>query len=363
MMHSIDMARTHEILARYRPIAPKPALPPQSAAGSACGLDGASPITPEKLATLHQLPPRVSRSRKRGRAGCSCVVSQKRPKTYVPVLPSPDVSLPLLASKTAQLGLSVQGPAQGFPVLPLAGSPYQGKMEKPVETGADLLTLSLVPFSSSASSLAGPMLKTEANKEVKETTLDLNSDPEATPSEGNLTLALPTKPQVIVPQPVRPVGSSISVGCISEGKVEAASATHLPTKKPEEVEEEVESEVLPAVVSDSKNRVRLANTAYKEMVGQPECSWLDFMVGNGAGVRSKAGSRRINGEVMLDLSGSAVPTSSNGFSCRVTIEWACNGRRTFVKAPCDVSKLVCDSKDYLFAWRFHTEAPDADCKA
>ncbi|CAK9168197.1 unnamed protein product [Ilex paraguariensis] len=46
-------------------------------------------------------------------------------------------------------------------------------------------------------------------------------------------------------------------------------------KKPEEVEEEVESEALPAIVSDSNNKVRLANSAYKEMVGQPECSWLD----------------------------------------------------------------------------------------
>ncbi|MQL88624.1 hypothetical protein Taro_021189 [Colocasia esculenta] len=120
-----------------------------------------------------------------------------------------------------------------------------------------------------------------------------------------------------MPQPVRLVGWRIGVGCINKGKVEAPT-TPVSTKRPEEVEEEVESEVLTIVVFNSKNRVRLANTAYKEMVGQPQCSWLDFMVGNGTGVRLKVGSRRINGEVMLDLLGFTVPTSSNRFYCKVT---------------------------------------------
>ncbi|CAA6657538.1 unnamed protein product [Spirodela intermedia] len=347
-MHSIDITRTHEILARYRPIAPRPAPPPQS------GVESPSSAPPGKLtaAGLHHLQTtRPVRSKKRGRAGCSCVASKKRAKTYVPLLPSPEVSLPLLATKTSKLGLS----GQGFPVLPMACSTFQGKGEKPVGNCADLLTLSLLPFSSAASSFAGAIPPPEAKKKAKETTtLDLNSDPEACATADD-PLA-PAKPQIIVPQPVRPIGSSISVGYISEdkGDVRAVPAS----KKPEEVEEEVESEALPAVVSDSNNRIRLANSAYKKMVGQPECSWLDFMVRNGG-----AGSNRINGEVMLDLSGSAVPTSSNGFSCSVTIEWACNGRRTFVRAPCDVNKLFCESKNYLFAWRFHTEVSDVNCQA
>ena len=49
-------------------------------------------------------------------------------------------------------------------------------------------------------------------------------------------------------------------------------------KKSEEVEEEVDSEALPGVISDSNNKVRLANSAYKKMVGQPKCPWLDSMV-------------------------------------------------------------------------------------
>ena len=319
-MHALDIARTHEILSRYRPIAPRPAPPPQN------GLDSPSSSPPGKISELlphAQTTSRASRSKKRGRRSCSCaVLSRKRAKGYVPLLPSREISLPVIATtKSSKLG--------GFPVL--ACPSFQA--EKPA---ADMLAFSLFPISSAVTP-----------KKAKETvSLDLNSDPET------------DSPQIIVPQPVRPVGSSICVGCISEDKSETP-AEPLSSKKPEEVEEEVESEALPAVVSDSNNRVRLANSAYKKMVGQPECSWLDFMVRGGSG----AGSNRINGEVMLDLSGSAVPTSSNAFSCSVTIEWACNGRRTFIRAPCDVNKVFCESKNYLFAWRIHTEASEVQCHA
>ncbi|CAN8313380.1 unnamed protein product [Cochlearia groenlandica] len=77
------------------------------------------------------------------------------------------------------------------------------------------------------------------------------------------------------------------------------------------------------------------------MMGQPECSWLDSMV------RGK----RICGEVMINLCESKVLKSNNGFSCWVRIEW---GREEFVPAFCDVKTLACDSKDYVLAWRFHT---------
>ncbi|MQL88623.1 hypothetical protein Taro_021188 [Colocasia esculenta] len=66
-------------------------------------------------------------------------------------------------------------------------------MEQLGGTSADLLTLSLVPFSS-ASCLIGPITNIETNKEVKETTLDLNYEPEAMPSKGKVTLAPPMKP-------------------------------------------------------------------------------------------------------------------------------------------------------------------------
>ena len=193
------------------------------------------------------------------------------------------------------------------------------------------------------------------------------------------------EPRVITPQPVMPIGSSISVVCITEAS--ASSAPKAPvSKQPEVVEEEVEWEALlavvsdsknrvrlansAAVVSDSKNRVRLANSAYKEeMVGQLERPWLDSTVSNSDRLRLKmpagVSSRRINREVMLELSESSeIPATADRFSCRVKIERACNGRKNFVDAPWDMIRLCCDSKDYLFTSRIHTaEAFETNCKA
>ncbi|KAK1576030.1 hypothetical protein Q3G72_010290 [Acer saccharum] len=132
---------------------------------------------------------------------------------------------------------------------------------------------------------------------------------------------------VISPQPIRPVGSSITVGCISEN-TSLNPAVQVP-KKPEEVEEEVQSETLPAIISDSNNKVRMANSAYKEMVGQPECSWLDCMETNNDGKLGDHSCKRICGEVMLRFCDSnkvpAISSSSNGFSCWVRIEWGSVG--------------------------------------
>jgi hypothetical protein len=170
---------------------------------------------------------------------------------------------------------------------------------------------------------------------------DLLQQLQAPPTTGSIN-------NVIAPQPIRPVGSSISVGSINEDR----SLTPAVQKKPEEVEEEVESEALPAVISDSNNKVRMANSAYKEMVGQPECSWLDSMVASS--------SKRISGEVMLHLSDSSVPvSSSNGFSCWVRIEWGSEGKKSSINAFCDVIRLSCESKNYLFTWRFHTHTREA----
>ncbi|XP_022719903.1 uncharacterized protein LOC111277722 [Durio zibethinus] len=110
-----------------------------------------------------------------------------------------------------------------------------------------------------------------------EKVIDLNTMAEI-PEEKDLLKQLqgPPSRSVIAPQPNRPLGSSISVGSIDEN-TSLTSPMQVP-KTPEEVEEEVESEALPAVISDSNSKVRQANSAYKEMAGQPECPWLDSMV-------------------------------------------------------------------------------------
>jgi hypothetical protein len=102
------------------------------------------------------------------------------------------------------------------------------------------------------------------------------------------------------------------------------------------VEEELEADALPAVVSDWSNRVRLVNDAYKEMVGQPECSWLRAVA---------AASRRISGEVVLAVAEAASLPESYG---------PCDGKCASVSVPCDVTRMKCESRDYLFVWRFRT---------
>lgn len=189
---------------------------------------------------------------------------------------------------------------------------------------------------------------------VQERVLDLNCKPEI-PNVKDLKLQIPSlgsknsgAGNVIVPQAVRPVASSISVGCIKERDI-SCSATSL-SKRPEDVEDEVESEVLPSVVSDSKNKVRMVNSAYKELIGQPECLWLDSMVTKDG--KSAIGSKRINGEVVLDLSDTSMPISANGFSCMVKIEWASNGQKNFINASCNAIRLYCEARDYQFTWKF-----------
>ncbi|KAJ6815889.1 uncharacterized protein M6B38_418615 [Iris pallida] len=241
MLQSVDAAKTHEIMARFRPIAPKPHLPPSSR----------QPLHSPPAALLRARP---RRARKRGRPDPLLPAPSKRPKPLLlPVPPPPPVERDLLKN-----------------------------LQEP-------------------------------------------------------------PPRPIAPVPLRPVGSSISVACISPL---AGPPPPVPTRP-----EEVESEAEPAVVSDWSNRVRLANSAYKEMVGQPECPWLETTA-------PAAASRRIGGEVALDLPAEpwGIPAGAGGFSCRVRVAWARDGRRSFVDAPCDVSRLRCGSNDYKFAWRIRTAA-------
>jgi PAS domain-containing protein len=161
------------------------------------------------------------------------------------------------------------------------------------------------------------------------------------------------EPKVISPRAVRPVGSTIHIDSVvvhAAGSADVAAscaAAAAASKTAEEVEAELEADALPAVVSDSSNRVRLVNDAYKEMVGAPECPWL-------GAVASAAPSRRISGEVALQLVPEQQAALPEAFSCTAKIEWERGGERASIHAACDVSRLHCDSRDYIFVWRFRT---------
>ncbi|OVA05889.1 hypothetical protein BVC80_1701g28 [Macleaya cordata] len=343
-------SKLDQIMSRYRPIAPKPQIPPSILEG---------PTTTESTFSRNQLPSlqQTKKARKRGRYGISSAATRKRARTLLHASSS-SYGVASLTKNTQQLGLSMNSYSHAYPPQFSVPNPLlSGSLEKPM---LNLVRFPFLPYTSSPVSVPSPAPELHATNQFK----DFNNSPTTeTPKEmdllQNLHAALVMgsphsgSRNLIAPQPVRPVGSSISVGCISEDS-SSNSTAWVSKKKPEEVEAEAESDALPVVVSDSNNKVRLANSAFKEMVGQPECPWLDSMATNNEQLRRGNACKRIGGEVMLDLSNSRVPISSNGFSCRVRIEWGTNGQKSSISAPCNVMKLFCESKDYLFTWRIHT---------
>lgn len=348
-------AKTAEIMSRYRPIAPKPETVSvaNSAAESPTSMSPKIRQSPYLRNLWPQLQARPTRTRKRGRTAVS-PPAIKRPKTAAAAfaaIPSP-CALPPTKS------LSLQVFTHSLPHIPLAGL-----MERPpvalaasalaaaaaASSPRSLVTLPLLPCSPELN-----CMNTVRGEEAAARDLNVNSAVEMIPEEKDLLRQLQGPSSgcgnVISPRPVRPVGSTISVGCIIEDRRPDWPAPRV-RQKPEQVEEEVESEALPAVISDSNNRVRVVNSAYKEMVGQPECPWLEAMANLGAG------GRRIGGEVAIQMCDeeAKVPVWADGFSCWARIEWVgSGGKKSSVKAFCDAIRLRCESKDYLFTWRFHT---------
>ncbi|XP_004290979.1 PREDICTED: uncharacterized protein LOC101290919 [Fragaria vesca subsp. vesca] len=356
--NSTNTAKTAEIMSRYRPIAPKPETSPTTPTGESPALSQKIRDSPYLRNLWPQLQARPTRTRKRGRAAISPPTLKRQRTSHVFGLsPACHVTSPVN-------NLTLDG--FPHPLTQLALPNQLGSASSGLES-TSLVTLPLLSYPSSVPIVPNQAVVTNQAVVPAELNLlkpsggekliDLNSVAEI-PEEKDLLKQLqgtpspattPTSPNVIAPQPIRPVGSSISVGCISTDP-SSAPAVQAP-KKPEDVEKEMESEALPAIISDSHNKVRMANAAYKEMVGQPECSWLDSMVATPC--------KRISGEVALQLSDTRVPTSSNGFSCWVRIEWGNEMDKHAINAFCDVIKLACESKDYLFTWRFHTHSREA----
>lgn len=317
-------SKTDQILSRYRPIAPKPPLE--------------GPPTPENIqqppfSKTHQyLLARPSRNRKRIKNGGLPSSAAKKLKSARPAFSPTRVASP---AHNSQLAFSLHGfsHAHGHG----HGHGFPSVSEKPMT----LVTLPFLPYPSS--SCVQEVSRSGGNTNMYSQFRQSSEIPREMDLLQNLhAMDSARKGNVISPRAVRPVGSSISVECIQEDL--QWHPNKCVAKKPEEVEAEMEMDTLPAVVTDSSNRVRLANSAYMEMVGQPECKWLDSMANP---------CKRIGGKVILDLSDSGMPIS-DGFSCRVRIEWGSDAEKNSVSAHCDAVKLSCESKDYLFTWRFHT---------
>ena len=311
MVQPADPAvKANEILARFRPIAPKPAL--AAAAASPVAQAAAEGVVAANR-VLCQLQSRPCRARKRGRPN------------VVPVSPK----------SPAQPAAKRKRAAAPYPPLRCAAA------TDAVATATRAHVSVVVPGSACLPLESLPPADTVAEDLVK-----VAAEERDVPVERDLLRKL-LEPKVISPRAVRPVFSTIHVECIRRTD---ATCTDAVSKTAAEVEAELEADALPAVVSDSGNRVRLVNDAYKEMVGQPECPWLDAVA---------AASRRISGEVVLQVDVAALlPEPHEVLTCTARIEWEYGGKYTSIMAPCDVSRLLCESRDYLFTWRFRTA--DAD---
>jgi hypothetical protein len=280
-----DMAvKANEILARFRPIAPKP-----SSLAVADGVVATNRV-------LCQLQSRPFRPRKRGRPSLVPAASpaawRKRPAAPYPPLLCDVATTDAVATATSA--------CVHMPSLP------------PAPAGAGDLAARLSPKVAAA----------EENRDDLVVERDL--------------LRKLLEPKLPSPRAVRPVGSTIRVESIIRRADPTTCTAVAVTKTAADVEEELEADALPAVVSDWSNRVRLVNDAYKEMVGQPECSWLRAVA---------AASRRISGEVVLAVAEAASLPESYG---------PCDGKCASVSVPCDVTRMKCESRDYLFVWRFRT---------
>ncbi|XP_010555762.1 PREDICTED: uncharacterized protein LOC104825172 [Tarenaya hassleriana] len=338
--------KTAEILSKYRPIAPKPETSPSNNDDPSSSMSHKINQSPYLRSLWPQLQARPTRTRKRGRGSMTSspptLLGLKRTKTTVTPTSQHVLGFPGVQTLSFQ---AIPGLAQvGFALENVVGS-------------SGLVTLPLLQCSTT-SPLSGETKCMELEGKEKRV-IDLNMSAESLKERDFLgqlqgpSIATTTN-RVIAPHPIRPVGSKISVSCINPDK--NSPIRYQITKTSQEVEEEVESDDLPALITDSNNRVRLVNSAFKEMVGQPECSWMDSMV-NGKTNRGK----RICGEVILCLCDPRPPFSDNGFSCWARIEWGRDEDKKLVDTLCHVARLSCMSKNYIFSWRFHTNTKGSSC--
>ncbi|KAH7439450.1 hypothetical protein KP509_04G061300 [Ceratopteris richardii] len=151
--------------------------------------------------------------------------------------------------------------------------------------------------------------------------------------------------RIIVPEPRRPVCSVISVEtitAISNAKLELKYSS-------EHVESQLEASNLPGLIADLLNVVRWVNTAYKAMVGQPECPWLMSTV--------HSCSPTIAGAVLLS-SNVDIPTSASSFSGKVNVKWTrrSSGHRTSMTLPCDVTAFGTEHSRRMLGWQIDIHA-------
>eukprot|EP00249_Psilotum_nudum_P006929 c20165_g1_i1 orf=176-2293(-) len=162
------------------------------------------------------------------------------------------------------------------------------------------------------------------------------------------------KNEVIMPNPKRLVGSTVSL----VGVTEALHSNDSPSTSLAAIEAQLEESILPSFITDSSNRVRWVNSAYKQMVGQPECHWLASTVTTSSSCKSDVSSAallqspRPNGEVSFVWS-SKFPETATAFSGKVNIQWINNGETSSLTVPCEVARMEDQCRGWMRVWKLY----------
>ncbi|CAL5440852.1 unnamed protein product [Camellia sinensis] len=158
---------------------------------------------------------------------------------------------------------------------------------------------------------------------------DDNSSNNYASSSRQVSFELDQTVEVAMPQPVRLLGSIVTVECVTDTWVEGCGLG----RTDEERMRNLERDTCPGFISDVLNRVGWTNGAYREMVdhdggvgGVPVMVWL----------------------VMKER----VPITYPAFTCKVRLQYMCGKEATSITVPCDVWKM--DGGD--FVWRLDVKA-------
>ncbi|KAI5070852.1 hypothetical protein GOP47_0015195 [Adiantum capillus-veneris] len=163
----------------------------------------------------------------------------------------------------------------------------------------------------------------------------------------------------IVPLALRLIRSSVILMSITNAQTTSEMEPSLHTGI-EILKQQHEVSSSPVVISNSSNIVKWVNTAYKQMIGQPECPWLLSLMHDSMleGEEMQAQSPRLTGQVVLRCC-VELPLSVSTFAGWVDVQWRnVAGERSSMTLPCDVTRRVCakDGGSVLFVWKLDVQA-------
>ncbi|MCL7051138.1 hypothetical protein MKW94_004514 [Papaver nudicaule] len=164
------------------------------------------------------------------------------------------------------------------------------------------------------------------------------SENSSSPSGGAASSTSSSKERtVMIPHVVRPVGSCVTVQCITETFCEESVIGFL-GRTDEEKMMYLQKDTCPGFISDGLNRVRWTNESYRKLVNQDGFSY--------------GGEQRQEMVWLVMKDNESLPLRCEGFVCRVRLQYTCKKERCSLIVPCDAWKMNGGG----FVWRLDFKA-------